>query len=502
MAKRDPKTGEVYIEQPGGGWSKIPGAQYDAEQMGSGEAFGQGFGRTIEQVTGGIMDAAYGLMGGGEKSGITGESMRETLGKVQQDYASEFAPVQEAHGLATGLGQAAPYLLTAPMGGASIGGQAALAGGMGLLGTSGDVGERLMAGGTGAALGAAGAGLGNMAGRVYGMAKNAYRPGVAGQFAAAGGRVTPGQALDSSGLQRAEALMQSAGVFDAKQAANQTLIQSQAGKAIGQADGAIDLTPTGLGNSADDIGARINQSLEGIDDIGIDNAMIEKLQKVKGDSPYIDFPDPDSTMSGEAYQQIRSQMAGVARSEASSATKTPGKLEYVQSIIDDLDQKFIGAAGKDAGEQLGAAREQWRNLLAMERGQAITPDGMVNPKSLNNALNQTWKKTYRRGKDSRVRPETRELFQGARDQSSRGLTSVVGDSGTATRLGAGLGVPLLAGVGAGGYSGDAGTGIMAALGAYGLMRGYGSMGNIMARQTAPHAAGGGRALLQGLMAQQ
>ncbi|MCH8335687.1 MAG: hypothetical protein IIC61_07330, partial [Proteobacteria bacterium] len=123
-------------------------------------------------------------------------------------------------------GQAAPYLATAPFGGTSIMAQAAIAGSMGTLLTPGGVRERATTGAQGAAFGAGGALTANMAGRVYGFAKNAYRPGLAGEFAASGGKVSPGQAIDSSVLRTGEWPQCAEATFDFKKVSGGLLVQS------------------------------------------------------------------------------------------------------------------------------------------------------------------------------------------------------------------------------------------------------------------------------------
>ncbi len=485
-------------------WRVVPKEVYE---MGGLKAFGSGTERSLQQLAGGVLDAYYGLTGQGQSEVVAGEGMRGSLRDVQQDQAAAFDPIQQQYPKSALAGQAAPYLATAPAGGASLMAQAGIAAGFGLLGTSGDTRERLVSGVQAGAMGWGGAALGNMAGRIYGFAKNAFKPGsgfregVAGDFVATGGKVTPGQAVDSTALQYGETVMESAGALSGLKKANEQLLQTQAGRAIGQADDAIDLTSTGLGNTADDIGDTISGALKGVDDINIEDELIEKIRQVKSDSPYIDFPDPDATMSGKTYQQVRSQMAAVARSEATTGSKTPGKLKFVSDIIDELDQKFLNAASPAAAKQLKTGREQWRNLLAIEKGQAVTPDGIVNPKSMRTAMNNIWGKTARRGKYGRVSPETKELMQGVNAQSSRALTSVVGDSGTATRQLLGLGLGSLVGGSAGYAQGDLSTGLMAGLGTLAAMKMYGRGGNILAREILPGAAGIGRAATQGLMAE-
>lgn len=490
-------TEQVYIEQADGSYKVMSAAQYDAEQMGGGEAFGKGFGRTLEQLAGGVLDAYQGLTGGGEVSGVTGLNERDLLKMVGQDQAAAFAPIAEASPLATMAGQAAPYLLTAPLGGASIGGQAALAAGMGALGTTGDVGQRAMSGAIAGTAGAAGAGVGSMAGRVFNMARGAYRTGLPAEFAAVGGRVTPGQVTGSRGLATVENMLESAGGFGRLKDANQQLMQGQVSRAIGQES--VDLTQAGLGDAAEAIGGRFDDALEGTT-VTMTDAMQEGIDRLKVDLEFLDLDDIGKTMTGEQYKQIRSQLGKLSRFEARSPSKA-GKGDIVDNLIGKFDDAFTETAGGDAAKLLGTAREQWRNLLAVEKGQAITPDGLVNPKSLNNALRNVWGKAARRGKYGRMNEATTEMMEGAGQQSAKQLAASVGDSGTATRLLMGAGLPALVGAGTGFGGGSTGDAAMNAGLMYALMRGYGSKGlqQMLMGSSMQGAAGGGRAAAQGLM---
>lgn len=491
-------AGEVYIEQPDGTYKVMDAAQYDAEQMGGLEVFGQGFGRTMEQVSGGVIDALQGLgVMDNQASGITGETMRETMGLVQQDLSAEFAPIQQASPIAAGLGQAAPYLLTAPVGGATIGGQAALAATLGAVGTSGDVGERAFAGAISGAAGGAGAYVGQMAGRVFNATRQAYRPGIAGEFIEQGGRVTPGQISGNRALTTVENMLESAGGFGRLKDANQQLIQGQVSRAIGQ--DAVDLTQAGLGDAAEAIGGRFDEALSGTT-VKMTDGMKNGIDRLKVDLEFLDLDDIGKTMTGEQYKQLRTQLGKLSRFEARNPSKA-GKGDIVDDLIGQFDDSFTAAAGDEAAGLLGTAREQWRNLIAVEKGQAITPDGLVNPKSLNNALRNVWGKAARRGKYGRMNEATTEMMQGAGLQSAKQLGASVGDSGTATRLLMGAGLPAIAGGTTAMSGGNVGDAAMNAGLMYALMRGYGSKGlqQMLMGQSMGGAAGAGRAAAQGLM---
>jgi hypothetical protein len=474
----DADAREYWVREDGGEWDVIPETAYNTSGL---DAALIGAGKTFTDFSRGVRD----LFGS------------ETAAAEQQEADQLFAPLQEHQGLATGVGQALPYLATAPLGGASILGQGALAGGMGAVRQVGDIEDRLKTGGIEGALGAGGAMVGNMLGRTVNSIRGVYQSKAIEQAAKGGMRITPGQATGSKMLQRAEAPMQSAGMLDPLRDANQELIQGQVSKALGQQ--AVDLSEAGLGRTADDIGAKFAAGLDIPSPVDVGEEAIKRLRNITQDSPFIEFPANVQTMTGKQYGQVRSQLAAVARAEAKSAMKTPGKLEYVGETIEQFDEAFLARANPDQAALLKQAREQWRNLMAVERGQALTPDGYVNPKSLRSAINQTWGKTSRRAKYGRVSPETQAMMEGASSQSSRELSSVVGDSGTASRLGLGLGVPALAGGAAYAMDGDSSSATAAALMAFLASKGYARGGNLLAGQASGLLSGLGRGTAQGLM---
>ena len=427
-------------------------------------------------------------------AGRTFKEWGRGLGLVEEADPFEeqaFQQLQEAAPITTGVGQALPYVASAMAFGPTVAGQAGGFAGLGAATTQGGLAERGQAAVTEGLLAAGGAATFNMAGRIFNRLRNIRGgAGVAKELAEAGGKVTPGQALGSRALMRAEAPLQSMGILESAAASNQGLLQRTVGRALGMADDAIDLTPVGLGQAADDIGARINQAVYG-KSINVSGDIAERLAKVKKTSEFIDFPKLGPKMTGTDYQAIRSQLAGVARAEARAATKTPGKLEYVNTIIDDLDQAFINTVGDAAARNLQTARSQWRNLLAVERGKALTTEGTVNAPSLWSALNQTLGKTARRGGRGRLDDATQSMLDMARIQSAPSLRPMVGESGTAVRMGAGLG-PMALGAAGGGYlGGDVQSAGLGALAGLGLRYGYVPMGQMIGGRMAGSSQLGG-----------
>ena len=446
-------------------------------------------------------------------SGLFGDSDAAAAEQAEADEL--FAPLAKAQPGATMAGQALPYLATAPLGGSAaaagrfgstVAGQAGLAGGMGFALNEGNVGERLQSGLMEGTMGAGGAFAGNMAGRLLNSMTDIYAGAAAG-VKRAGGQVTPGQALDSPLLKRAEATLQSTGAFDEMGQANQTVLNRKAAAALGQSGS--DLTPAGLGQAADDIGGRMNAALDTVDMIQVEPELLARVNKIGAASPFAELPElaeGATELTGKQYQQMRRQISDIVRSEAKTASPTANKMQYAQSTLEGLDDAFTEAASPGAAEALRTAREQWRNLVAMEKGIAVTSDGQVNAKSMNNALKSIYGSTKTRGKTGRLaNPETEDLFKTMEAFSGRGVAPIVGDSGTATRAGLGLGLGALAGGATyGATEGDVTNSLIAALLATAGGRAYGKLGNLIPAlgQAVPGMASAGRAAGQGLMADE
>jgi hypothetical protein len=470
--KFDPDKRVYYVDQGDGTFRTVPETAYNVNPVQSALI---GAGKTFTDIGRGVRD----LFGS------------ETAAAEQAESDQLLSGLEAENPVSSIIGQALPYLASAPLGGASVAGQTALAAGTGALRQTGGFQDRALTGAREGAFGFAGAATGNLASRAVNGVRGVYQNKLAGQLIKQGGRVTPGQAIkgQAGGL---DSTMDSLGAFKGLNEVNQDVIQGQVSRSIGQKT--VDLSEVGLGDAAEDIGARMDSALEGLD-IAVPEEAITRINNVVGENPFLNLPDDLQQMSGRTYQQVRRQLTDVARTEARSASPTAGKLEYVSDTIEQLDEAFAKVARPNAAKELRTAREQYRNLITAERGQAVTADGLVNPRTLRNNINKTYPAARRGGEAKRTLPATQELIQGARTQASKGLQPLQ-NSGTANRLGLGLGLPAL--VGGATYLGgdDSDQAFLAALSAYALSKGYGRAGNLIAGAPSALAAGTGRALGQ------
>jgi hypothetical protein len=420
------------------------------------ESFMIGAGKGTSDLVGGVADLYLGAreMFGDENAPLA----RELLAGERQSMAESYAPLQEERPFSSIAGQAVPYMgaggyaamRAAPaflpqlfgqgLAGATVAGTSAL-GGPAERGTAAALeGSLALAGGT------ATAAVGSMMRRaitgIRGIGAGTRREA----YLAAGGELSPGQMLDSPTLRRLEAPLDSAGMMEGAKANNQRVLQKQIGDALG--DPVADLSEEGLGNSAQRISRQFTDAVADVD-IPLDDALAKRVNQLKGDSPYVEFPDVRGNMSGKTYQDIRSKLAAMARTEAASATKTPGKLEYIDETIDSLDNAFMQNAGPESAAMLQEARTQWKVLKTLERGKAVTPDGTVNPASFKSAVNKNYGTGARRGRYGNT--PTGKMLQGASDATSD-MARVLQDSGTSARQG----MSMKANLGAAGLAGGAG----------------------------------------------
>ena len=450
-----------------------------------------------------IMDAgidAYGRMTGDE-SLVQG---LEQLSAGEQAVYDRSDPALLMHGgeIAAqmlpyvGAGAAASGVAGAGLA-SQMGAQGVAAGLTNMATTSGSFPERVGGALEEATWAAGGAGAGAAIERIFNRVRGARMGHTQTQREAAkamdaGMQLSPGQASGNRMLQRTvEPWVESMGGFAKARDINEELYQGVVGKALGQADDAIDLSATGLGQAADDIGQGFDV-LKGLE-IKLTPEQGQTLTELGNLSEYFDFPKNRNFMSGNEFKRIRRQISELGKRARINPAAPAGQAEELEKFRKTLDLKFSQQAGPTVAKQFKQAREKWKILETIERGAALSPDGVINPNSMRSAVNSMWGKTLRRNKMGGVEPETRAWLEQVNAQASKGTKSMVGSSGTAERSGASL-MGALTTHGAAGAAGAGTYGIMAedptmpgyvAAGLAGsagfnqLLRNYGRMGNLM-----------------------
>lgn len=330
---------------------------------------------------------AAGLVGAGKTTARILQGVRQLLpgdntaldAQVAQEKQA-YAPLAEAHPLATGLGETLPAFaipLGAPGSVMGMVGRSALANAAPGALSYGTAGERAGEAGVGAAGGGLGALGGAALGRVLNPVRAANPAAMAETQALAqqyGVNLRPAQATGSKALAGLEGTLAqlpgSAGVF-------QKVQQSQ-GEAFNKAAMATLGESGNIGNDSallakQNIGGRIQSAAAGAR-IPVDDALLNDLAKVEANygknlSPdqrpivgqYMDDILSQPTITGDAYQAWRSRIG--ARAAGTSDSELKGALKGIQGA---LDSAFDRAAGPEASAAMVQARGQYRNFKTLE----------------------------------------------------------------------------------------------------------------------------------------
>lgn len=331
-------------------------------------------------------------------------------------------------------------------------------------------------------LGAAGGAGGQMVGKTIGRVMKPVRSTISGpaskvaqQFEEMGGQLTPGQRTGSTALRQIEAGMESfpptAGAMTKIKANNQTVLNRVAAKAIGE--NADDLSESVLGRAYTRIGNRFNFAKG--DNIQLGDDFLNGLAKIdneyqgvwggKGDAAFKSLMDDalddasKGTISGERYTRLRSDLSKRARDAFSQQNSRLG--QAVDDMIETLDNAAQKSLPAGKAKVLTEARQQWATLRTLEK--SMNGENVSGTK-LANKLRTRDPKGFTFGfKDN-------DLYTAARFADR--FKPLVGDSGTATRMGVQMLGGGLAGSGVAAMTGhDPMTGLAYGVGAPLALRG-------------------------------
>lgn len=255
----------------------------------------------------------------------------------------------------------------------------------------------------------------------------------------------PGARHNSDTLRRLDASLSSnpltSAPFDAGKTQNREALTDLLMQRVGQPAGNRTVSPSQWGEAVqsvkdglDDIGTRIGR-------VGLPQDLAEQIQQVKATEPFLTLGRTESaggtdvftssSLTGSQLMDLRSRMAKVA-SDAWRAGNSI-KAEAVDGIVDQIDDLIQNAGGAELGRAYAAARRPWRFVKILERnGVFDESSGTVNPAALRQAVAQQSDKAYIRGRDI-AGNRGDDLYDAIR--VSRLGREIVGDSGTATRLG-------------------------------------------------------------------
>lgn len=326
------------------------------------------------------------------------------------------------------------------------------------------------------ALGATGAVAGQAVGKTLGRTLKPVRSRVTDstarvgrQFEAMGGKLTPGQRTGSTALQQIEAGMESfpptAGAMAKIKQQNQTALNRVAAKAIGES--ADDLNESVLGRAYTRIGRSFERAKGDVIKLGDD--FLDGLARIdteyqgvwggKGDAAFRSIMDDAledagrGAIDGGRYTRLRSDLSKRARDAFSQQNSRLG--QALESMIDVLDDVAEKSMPKVKAQAIKDARQQWATLRTLEK--SLNGENVSGTK-LANRLRTRDPKGFTYGF------RNNDLYTAARFADR--FKPLVGDSGTATRMG----VQMLGG-------GIAGSGVAALTGqdpAAGLAYGLGA----------------------------
>lgn len=408
----------------GGGWASAPIIQGPERDLKAELARGTsawdagviGAGRMADSILEGGKQAGLGI------GAIFAQALPERLKKAaeeeitkrlleqqrkQAEKAKEYKNLEEAHPIATTMGEAVP-VVAAPMVRAIQGAGALPAMANSAMsaampeamkyGTAEERGKGALVAGAG---GAIGSGVMSVAGKVFGGVKNALTP--AAQRLAIEAEERFGIPLDAAQKTGNKTLQSLNAAFENMPAT----AGAEAQKKIGQRSAFTQALMKTMGEEVDEATAetvkagakRIGGDFERIfgkvhvnlDDTGIQEKLAKVVQEsadtlpaeqakivVKRVSQLLDKIDDNGAVAGKAYQAWRSDVQRQAMGSGNEWLAT--QLRNLYRSVDDAAYK----AAKDVGEDgaLGTAREQYRNMKIIEALAAKAEDGVLSPKLL------------------------------------------------------------------------------------------------------------------------
>lgn len=351
-----------------------------ADETGLGEAALVAAGRGTDQIVKGVQQLFYKATGN--------KAAEEELAKRQEEETALYKPLKEKYPVTTAIGESAP-MLAVPLGG--TGGATATVFRSALAGAApealryGSARERFNRGVVGAAGGAAGAGLGVLAGRILKPA-GVSAVGASDDALAAAQRVgympTAGEKTGNAAMRNFENyLARSPGSSRRMQVvsdANQTALNRAAAKAMGE--------------NADDLGEkvfaaakeRIGDEFTRLQQITTPDAGTPEFMSalVKVDSANVarrSYANPKITtevdkalelaasgkITGTAYKEIRSQISSSADEAFNAGDATLGQaLKTIRSALDDAAKGSLAPPERKAWD---TTRKQWQAYKTLSK---------------------------------------------------------------------------------------------------------------------------------------
>jgi hypothetical protein len=385
-----------------------------ADETGPFEAALIAAGKSTARIGQGVQQLYYGAKSKFETPTLNDAVLGSTpsqrkLADLKQEVDEEdrlYAPLKQAHPIATGIGEAAPAMAV-PVGAASGLGfiaRSAAANALPELLSYGSAEDRLKRGAVGATGGAAGGAIGLGAARFLrpaGATGTALSPEAQAAADRLGYKLTPGQTTQNAAIQGFENYLArspgSSGTMQARGLANQTALNRAAASAMGQ--------------SADDLGERTFAAakkairskfdrLEQATSPQLGNDFFDALTQIdSANAARISFKSEpidslvnkgldlaaQGNLTGTAYKEIRSTISSDAKSAFRSENSILGQaLTTVRDALDRAAEQSLSPADQEAWKM---ARAQWAAYKALSKGN-VSEGGNVSAARLASMLRQ------------------------------------------------------------------------------------------------------------------
>lgn len=256
----------------------------------------------------------------------------------------------------------------------------------------------------GGGAGLVGQGIGNAVGRAIRPVQAALPPEQAALAAEAGRRnipLTVGQATGSRPMQIAESVMENLPLTAGRQLAVKQAQKTAFNRAVGETFGspADALTPDVLGAARNRIGQEFT-NLASRNTLQANQGLVQQLGGIQQQVNRYATPDvarivnnniddilskiePGDIITGRAYRELDSQLGRIARNTASGDARN--YLGQVRGALRDAMDQSISAADRGAWRE---ARSQYANLMTVAPLAAKSEVGDVSGRTLLNAANQ------------------------------------------------------------------------------------------------------------------
>ena len=403
-------------------WDMDTGQQVDKDvvQMGNLGAAWEG----VQRLGGDIARNVTGL--------LPGEPLMDPRSPEEEQ---RWEQIQSANPVGAFMGHSGPQFIPAVRGGMMA--QAGLGAAQGFLAVDPNQSELERTG-----WGAAGGAGGHIAGQVLGRIGNVLRGGrvddatsrIANELEASGYQLTPAQRSGRQADLKSERQWSKTDTGQQRVGdlgeANEAQLLRRINEAVGLAgDAPLDRSARTL--AAEQIGDEMDDIARGMR-LEFPEDVAKRVSRIVKNDDMLEIAElpGGGNVTGTDYMRMRSDLSRAQRSAQGSAQ------DYIGKTIDMLDEQFLDAAGPQATQRYRVAREHYKNLMLLEKGKALTPEGIPNVKTIGNNLRS--KQGYGMRSVDNTLPETQGLIQDVDNLSSKAVNPYIGDSGTTEGMNQGI----------------------------------------------------------------